>query len=68
MPNLKELLVDLITAGVKVVNTSREALAKELHEIADEIDGGALIPDAALKKGQATLKKTEDAYGDLPPG
>ena len=63
---MQALIVDLVTALVKVIKITREALAADLEEIAGKIRGGALIPDAAFEKAKVTLGKTKGAYDRLP--
>lgn len=63
---MQALIVDIITGLVKVIKTTREALAADLEEIAGKIRGGALIPDKAFEKAKVTLDKTTNAYDNLP--
>ena len=63
---MQSLIVDMITGVVKVIRTTREALAADLEEIAGKIRGGALIPDEAFAAAKVTLGKTKDAYDKLP--
>lgn len=63
---LQEVIVDVITGIVKLVKTSREALAATLEEIADKVRNGALIPDAAFKRAKATRDETKSARDKLP--
>jgi hypothetical protein len=65
---MQSLIVDIVTGLVKVIRTTREALAADLREIADKIEGGALVPDEAFAKAKVTLDKTRDAYDALPDG
>lgn len=63
---MQALIVDIITALVKVAKTTREALAADLEEIAAKLRAGALIPDEAFAKGKATLSDTKDTRDNLP--
>ena len=65
---IQELIVDIVTGIVKVIKTTREALAADLREIANKIESGALIPDEAFEKAKATLADTKSARDRLPDG
>lgn len=62
---MQALLVDIVTGIVRVIKTTREALAADLEEIAGQIRGGKLIPDKAFEAAKVTLGKTKDAYDKL---
>lgn len=63
---MQDLIVDIISGLVKVIKTSREALAADLEKIAEDLRAGKLIPDEAFEKAKATLDATQDARDKLP--
>lgn len=63
---MSDLIVSIVTALVKVVNTTREALAADLRAIAEDIEGGGLIPDEAFERVKNLRDDTKDAYDSLP--
>ncbi len=61
------LIVPIIEAIARVVNITREALAKSLEEMAADIRAGKLIPDDAFeqaKKDQARISVARDTLPD----
>lgn len=65
-PALIAVLVDMITVMVKITNTTREALAASLKEIATKIEAGALVPNDAFYFARKSLEETKDARDRLP--
>lgn len=63
---MKELLISLIPQLLRVIATTREALAQDLREIADKISSGDLIPDKAFKKAKDDLEATKSVASKLP--
>ena len=65
---IQELIIGVIKAGIAVIQTTREAVAKDLREIADDLENGGVVPDEAFERAKTTRDATADAYNKLPKG
>ena len=63
---MQELIVKAITGGLKIINTTREALAADLEEIARKVRARELIADGAFDTAKQTRDDTKDARDKLP--
>jgi len=60
------IITSVITGIAKVSKVSREALAKSLAEMAEDVRNGALIPDDLLEKVEADGDRLDDVRNNLP--
>jgi hypothetical protein len=64
-----EILVPIITAIAKVVEVTREGLARSLEKLAADVRSGKLIPEETFQQAtrdRARLKAMRDALPEEP--